>query len=149
MNSKAIIIFSIPNVAIMATASAYFGAMHGDPHAALVAQLTGNAAGMYVLLILLAMWQVWARLWKWLGRPRPRPQRTVAQAKAPSAKANDSAADPTSWEGMPVVAVPAGGRGAREAVIAYARQHGLRPYEGDGGFALGDGQGNYYRVAVG
>ena len=63
--------------------------------------------------------------------------------KAPTAKTKGV----ETWDNLPTVPVPSLGD-VRRSVIAFAQQHGFRPYEAERGYALLDAQGNWYRAAV-
>ena len=89
------------------------------------------------------------RLPRWRGKARAQPVATgETQPKAQGPTHDRAAGDPSAWESLPLMAVPAVGRNLRDAVLAFARQYGMNAYEADRGYVLADAQGQCYRVAA-
>lgn len=103
------------------------------------------ACADFALILLLEAWG----LGRWLWANRSKLKRTKAQAPDSASPAGEAKpkAEQAPWDELPVMAIPSVGRTARESVIAYAAKHGLRPYEAERGYLLGDRAGNFYRAA--
>lgn len=118
-----------------------------DPYSERVVQTTLLFLACHgVILLLAAAFALRRRgVVGWILRHLPkRKAKETASDKTKDAAAKEGAA----WDSLPILAIPALGRSAREAVIAFAQQHSLRPYEAERGYVVADRQGNYYRAAV-
>lgn len=88
------------------------------------------------------------RLPNWAHRKAQPEAQGETQPKVQGPTHDAAAGDPSAWESLPLMAVPAVGRNLRDAVLAFARQYGMNAYEADRGYVLADAQGQCYRVAA-